>query len=122
MSKPFKDITGQKFGKLTTLYRLHNTKSPTKWLCICDCGNLTETHLSSLKNGNTKSCGCLYKINHVKTHGKSHTRLYTINGETHCLSEWCEILNLNYWTIHKRVNELGYNIEKALFTPIKRSE
>lgn len=26
-----KDITGQKFGRLTALYRLHNTKGRTKW-------------------------------------------------------------------------------------------
>lgn len=37
-----KDITGQKFGRLTVLYRLHNcSKKRVHWLCVCECGNLT---------------------------------------------------------------------------------
>lgn len=48
MSK-FKDITGQRFGRLTVLYRLHNIKGKTKWFCVCDCGNLKEVTLSDLK-------------------------------------------------------------------------
>lgn len=43
-----KDITGQKFGRLTALYRLHNTKGRTKWLCICECGNIKEVQISHL--------------------------------------------------------------------------
>lgn len=39
---------------------------------------------------------------------------YTINGETHCLSEWCEILNLNYQTVHSRMHKLGWSINEAL--------
>ena len=50
----FKDIRGQKFGRLTALYRLHNTKGKTKWLCVCDCGNLKEARQDMLQNGHTK--------------------------------------------------------------------
>ena len=32
----YNDISGQKFGRLTALYKLHNTKGRTKWLCVCD--------------------------------------------------------------------------------------
>lgn len=78
MSK-FKDITGQRFGRLTVLYRLHNIKGKTKWFCVCDCGNLKEVTLSDLKKGNTQSCGCLYKDIHTK-HKKCDTRLYCIFG------------------------------------------
>ena len=31
------------------------------WECICDCGNTIFVARSSLKSGNTKSCGCLRK-------------------------------------------------------------
>ena len=29
------------------------------WKCQCTCGNITSVQGSSLKNGHTKSCGCL---------------------------------------------------------------
>lgn len=79
--RKFKDITGQRFGRLTALYRLHNTKGRTKWLCICECGNLAEVALRELIDNKTKSCGCLHKQiareQHM-THGKRRTRLYSI--------------------------------------------
>lgn len=72
MSK-LKDITSEKFGKLTVLYRLHNDhhKREVYWLCVCECGNLKEVQGANLKSGHTKSCGCL-----VYKHDKSNTRLY----------------------------------------------
>ena len=55
-----KDISGEKFGRLTVL---HSKWDPnirkTVWVCECECGNLTTVRSVSLKNGNTKSCGCL---------------------------------------------------------------
>lgn len=58
-TKPW-DIIGKKFARLVVLEIFGKTKQwvPT-FLCLCDCGNLTEVIGSHLKNGNTKSCGCL---------------------------------------------------------------
>lgn len=51
------NLKGEKFGLLTVLER---DKDKLKhWKCICDCGNYTSVHLSNLKSGNTKSCGCI---------------------------------------------------------------
>ena len=56
----FKDITGQKFGKLTPIsYKIINSK--TYWVCQCDCGNTTVVAGSNLKNKHTQSCGCITK-------------------------------------------------------------
>lgn len=198
--RKFKDLTGQKFGRLTALYRLHNTKGKTKWLCICECGNLSEVNYGSLVYGSTKSCGCLHKEGTHHTHNKSNTRLhriwrniksrcynsnkpdyqyygargitvcdewhndfmsfynwavnngyddtltidridvngyyepnncrwvtmkqqsrnrrnikqYTINGEQHCLSEWCKILGLNFSNVRTRIYSYHWPIERAL--------
>ena len=65
-SGKFKDITGQKFGKLTVIKRIENkhTKAnglQAQWLCKCDCGNETITITNRLLSGKTKSCGCLHK-------------------------------------------------------------
>ena len=32
-----------------------------KWICICDCGNLTTALAKDLKSGHTQSCGCRHK-------------------------------------------------------------
>lgn len=80
MSK-FKDITGQKFGRLTALHRTDTVKGKTKWLCLCDCGNLTEVRISHLTSKHTTSCGCIHKENTSKlfsTHNKTKTRIYKI--------------------------------------------
>ena len=50
------NIIGQRFGKLTVLYRIEGNR--TTWLCKCDCGNYTKVLTHNLKNGSTSSCGC----------------------------------------------------------------
>lgn len=69
MSK-LKDLTGQKFGKLTVKCRGPNAKGRNaQWWCLCDCQiNMPETEQKlvlvtspNLTRGNTKSCGCLQK-------------------------------------------------------------
>lgn len=196
MGRKIKDISGQKFGRLTALYKLNNyhKKDRLYWLCACECGNLVEVAGDNLRLSKQTSCGCLHK-----KHNKSNTRIFniwigikqrcydskrknykyygargikvcdewqndfmsfynwsinngykegltidrinvdgnyepsncrwltnkqqqrnkhnnrniTIKGETHCLSEWCEILGLNYSTVKNRVFR-GWSIEKAL--------
>lgn len=196
-------MTGQKFGRLTALYRLYNYhKKGVYWLCVCECGNLTEVSSLNLLSYHTTSCGCLQKemtSKARKKHGKRHTKIYgvwqgmkrrcynknnpkypiyggrgitvcdewnddfqafynwamsngykngltldrincdgnyepnncrwatqqqqqrnrrnnhniTLNGETHCLLEWCEILGVNYNTVTSRLH-YGWSVEKAL--------
>lgn len=52
------DISGQRYGKLTALYR-DDTARPVRWICRCDCGKEIAVSVYSLKGGITKSCGCL---------------------------------------------------------------
>lgn len=77
-----KDLTGQKFGKLTVIKRAENdNRGNVQWLCQCECGNKKVVRGSSLKSGNSHSCGCL-AIENVKTimstHKMAKTRLYKI--------------------------------------------
>lgn len=55
----FIDETGKQYGELTVLYRAENNKSGrAMWHCRCSCGNELDVLGKSLRNGNTKSCGC----------------------------------------------------------------
>jgi len=60
--RKFIDLTGQIFNKLKVLKYIGKTKRGiSKWNCLCICGKQIITTSSNLKNGNTKSCGCLRK-------------------------------------------------------------
>lgn len=65
------DLAGQKFGRLTVLEFAYVKNRNSYWKCICDCGNIYTVEGQHLKNGHTKSCGCI-------RHGKSNTRLHKI--------------------------------------------
>lgn len=79
-----KDLTGQKFGRLTVIKRngtLSNGSTRiSAWLCACFCGNEITTRERCLKTGNTKSCGCLRDESRKlrATHGKSKHHLYKL--------------------------------------------
>jgi hypothetical protein len=57
---------GDKFNKLTLIKRTAPTKSGTRYyktgIFICECGNEKMVVLNNVETGNTKSCGCNYKI------------------------------------------------------------
>lgn len=54
-----RDITGQKFGKLTAVAIYGKYRRETIWRCACECGKETVVRLSNLTTGNTISCGCM---------------------------------------------------------------
>ena len=61
------DLTGQKFGKLTVIQRVPNKNGGTaRWLCQCECGNLTEIDGTKLRRNEIQSCGCLLKKKIIK--------------------------------------------------------
>lgn len=55
------NIIGQRFNRLVVIEDdgTRSSKGEIKWLCQCDCGNLYHALGYRLKNGLTKSCGCL---------------------------------------------------------------
>ena len=59
MGKPLSDIKGQVFGRLTVLERDSFVNGKTRWLCSCKCGKQVSVIGQLLRNGRTKSCGCL---------------------------------------------------------------
>ena len=64
---------GKKIGKLTILKKDIMTDNGQKWLCQCECGNLTSVREDNLETGlingkgGTRSCGCLNPVqNHCR--------------------------------------------------------
>ena len=60
-----KDLTGQRFGRLTVLrlceepYISPSGKKTRRWICRCDCGREIVTTRKALLTGKKLSCGCL---------------------------------------------------------------
>lgn len=67
------DMTGQRFGLLTVLGRAENKGRRAVWKCLCDCGRDSAVIGKSLRQGNTRSCGC--REGRI-THGLSRDLLY----------------------------------------------
>lgn len=94
MDRHYKDITGQKFERLTVIefVGVNPVGRSALWKCKCECGNDVVVRGTNLRNGVTKSCGCLlkeYYRNKPKssaektalantTHGCTHDRLFKI--------------------------------------------
>ena len=56
------DMTGKRFGKLVVLEKAYNDdpdNTSARWLCRCDCGKEKIIRGDTLRNGKSRSCGCM---------------------------------------------------------------
>ena len=122
------DLAKQRFGRLYVLNKskedIQRKSSFIMWHCLCDCGNEVDVRSQDLRNGKTKSCGCLHK-DIVSTHGLSRKRLYHIwidmrsrcnNKKLKCYhnyggrgikvcEEWEDYQNFHNWAINNGYND-----------------
>jgi hypothetical protein len=69
-SKHVPIIQGSVFNGFTVLHRVENRgklKTVPYYLCRCECGREVEVRSSALRNGTSKSCGCLRVKNYKET-------------------------------------------------------
>lgn len=111
-------MIGKKFGLLTVIERTDNYIFPNgdsviAYNCRCDCGNSKVIPKRSLKNGNTKSCGCIH-TEMVRKLGKSNIKKntydldgeygvgYTTEGKVFYFDkEDCNLIKYYYWNVFK---------------------
>lgn len=62
---------------------------------------------------------CRWVTHRENCRNKSNNRLITLNGETHCLAKWTDVLELPYHAIYERIKD-GWSPEKAFSTPVKK--
>ncbi len=65
----FVDMTGIHIGRVLVISYAGKRNCIVYWNCRCDCGTEFITLGSSLRTGNTSSCGC-YKTEFHSSHGK----------------------------------------------------
>lgn len=123
------DIAGKTFGELTVIkqaedYITSNGKHLAMWKCKCICGNIKDILGSSLKNGNTQSCGCLslkkLELGRIKKLNKYDlTGKYGIGWTSNTnhefyfdLEDYDKIKNYTWWE-----NDQGYCIATISYNP-----
>ncbi len=79
--KPLQDLSGKVFGRLTVIKRVENKSNRVRWLCHCECGYQTAVIGKSLREGKTKSCGCL---RNELARDRMQKRQSPLRNRTHC--------------------------------------
>lgn len=75
-TRTIEDLTGRRFGRLTVKSRAENKGyGLTAWNCVCECGTEKAVLSMSLRNGNSRSCGCLQR-QAATSHGMRGSRVY----------------------------------------------
>ncbi len=85
------DLVGRVFGRLTVLEEARRVRHhQARWKCRCSCGNIICVDGSSLRDKNTKSCGCLRHENRYG-HGLSYHPLKGVwkDMKRRCYSSKC---------------------------------
>lgn len=75
------DLSGQEFGLWKVTTQAGNAaRGAALWNCVCGCGTERAVIGADLRNGKTRSCGCLINEQRLgdmnRTHGKSGSRLH----------------------------------------------
>ena len=97
MGKP-KEMIGKTFERLTVIL-LCDKKDPENsreywYSCKCECGNYIEVRGTSLRNGSTKSCGCLRTEMLQKRNQEMADTKFSLAGRKYNKLLVLELLNL----------------------------
>lgn len=99
------NLVGETFGRLHVVEFAGTSKQKRMWRCECSCGRTSVVPTAMLKNGNTKSCGCLGVEARAQatsrantTHGKSKTPTYGV---------WFNMIRRCEQSNHKSFHQYG---------------
>lgn len=63
---------------------------------------------------------CRWADKRTQNNNSSQNKYYEYNGVKRTIGEWAFELNINYDTLFNRIHYLGWSIDKALSTPVRK--
>ena len=124
--KKWNDMVRRCYNPNEPAYRFYGAKgisvcsdwkdSPEAFIKWCEETNpgdpaLSLDRIDGLKGYSPENCRWSTQIQQV--HNLTNNRFVTVNGETHCITEWCRMYHLSAGTIYKRVKK-GQSFEKVI--------
>lgn len=92
-----KDITGQKFGRLTAIGPVGRKNKHIAWEFQCDCGKVIIAVGAKVSFGHTQSCGC-HKSDMARTANTIHgLRYHPLYGRWRGMVQRCTDANHKQW-------------------------
>jgi hypothetical protein len=74
--------------------------------------------IDNTKGYNKENCRWASKTEQARNQ-KSNVNI-TYGGETHCISEWAELIGIKENTLRDRICRQGWSVERALTTPVRK--
>jgi hypothetical protein len=70
-------------------------------------------------DGNYSPDNCRWATQREQCRNSSQSHRITINGQTKSLSDWADIYSISAKVLNDRINKLGWDIDKAINTPLQ---
>lgn len=131
----FIDLCGQRFGKLVVMKRdTNDIHNKARFICQCDCGNITSVRGSHLTSGKIVSCGCHKNHNTTMRNINSRKRntynltdyeygiIYDYKGDNIALFDKDDYDKIKdyYWSKQTQGYLKGYPLDDNLITQKER--
>ena len=109
--KPYRDLTGQRFGEMTVIKYLYKNR----YLCKCSCGTEREVMGTNLLSGSTVSCGCKHMSPYTEEFMRSViSRYIEENNEKPFIADISRELNITHYYANQLINK--YNLKGLVNT------